>query len=366
LAEATPLEQVAVAIVAAIQSCDHPRSVLVLDEPTAILPSGEVHRLFKFIKELTSRGTGVLYVSHRLDEIFEIADRVTVLREGKRVATRPVEGMTKPRLVSLMLGQDLVLGNKRRETVSVETPVVLEAKGLRSRYLKGVDLALRQGEIVGLAGLPGSGREELPYALAGALSPSAIGKIRTPGSNGEWIDIEQAGDFGVTLVPANRATEGIISEMSIGENLSLMVLDRLGRRGRLNIASEKAAISQWLTRLDVRGPDFRHGVSTLSGGNQQKVLIGRCLAIEPKVLALCEPTAGVDIGARSAIFDFLLASARSGLSVLIASSDLDDLLATCDRVLVMRHGIVATELEGSSITARGIVHAMEGLDETLA
>jgi ABC-type sugar transport system ATPase subunit len=145
-----------------------------------------------------------------------------------------------------------------------------------------------------------------------------------------------------------------------------MMLDRLGRRGRLNIASEKAAISQWLTRLDVRGPDFRHRVSTLSGGNQQKVLIGRCLAIEPKVLALCEPTAGVDIGARSAIFDFLLAFARSGLSVLIASSDLDDLLATCDRVLVMRHGIVATELEGSSITARGIVHAMEGLDETSA
>ncbi|HVI19503.1 MAG TPA: ATP-binding cassette domain-containing protein, partial [Gaiellales bacterium] len=216
---------------------------------------------------------------------------------------------------------------------------------------------------LGIAGLAGDGVLELPYVIAGCAKHPATGRLRMPGRSDEWHDVADVHQLDIPLVPADRAGEAVVAEFSVGENLSLSILGRLGRRGRLGLREEREVIARWTERLGVvaAGPDAP--ISTLSGGNQQKVVVARCLVREPDVLVLCEPTAGVDIGTRIAIYDLVAQLSRDGLTVVVSSSDVGDLLAMCTRVAVLRHGTVAAELGGDGLTQHALVRAIEGEEQ---
>jgi ABC-type sugar transport system ATPase subunit len=363
LAEATPVERVVVAIVAALQGWDGGPGVLVLDEPTAVLPPHEVAQLFQMIGEVRRTGASVLYVSHRIDEIFQLADRVTVLRGGRVVVTEEVANLTPRGLASLMVGEDVDPEFRAEVPAPAGAPAVLEARNLRSRYLNGVSFTLRAGEVLGVAGLAGSGSDQLPYAVAGALGREASGQLRLPGRGAEWLDIASSGLTGLALVPADRAREGVIAEFGVAENLTLPILDRLRTGIAHDRSRETALVRDWVQRLQIRTAGYDTPISTLSGGNQQKVVMARCLALEPSVLLLCEPTAGVDIATRIALYELIARQAARGLGVIVSSTDSGDLLAMCTRILVLRDGVVARELDGSQVTQASLHHAIEGTDE---
>jgi ribose transport system ATP-binding protein len=362
LAEATPVERVVVAIVAAVQGWEGGPGVLVLDEPTAVLPPHEVEQLFELIGEVRRSGASVLYVSHRLDEIFRLADRVTIFRGGRKIGTEDVADLTPRKLATLMVGEDVDPDFRAEIQVPADAPLALEAKDVRSRYLNGVDFDLRKGEVLGIAGLPGSGSEELPYAISGALGHEALGAVRLDGA-GEWIELGHAGLLGIPLVPADRAREAVFAEMTVGENLTLPILDRLRQGPMLSRSREANLLDGWFDGLQIRAAGHDAPISTLSGGNQQKVVMARCLAVEPSVLLLCEPTAGVDIATRIALFKLIAAQAERGLGVVVSSSDVGDLLAMCTRVLVLRDGVVVNELPGEAMTETTLHHAIEGVED---
>jgi ribose transport system ATP-binding protein len=360
LAAATPVERTVVAIAAALQGWHGGHGVLVLDEPTAVLPHDEVERLFAMVREVRSAGTSVLYVSHRLDEIFALADRVTILRGGRVIATHAVADIDAGRLASEMVGEEVDPAYRAPVAARPDAPVVLEARDIRGRWLRGVDLDVHRGEILGIAGLAGAGVLELPYVIAGCAPHAVGGRLRLPARSPEWRDAAGARDLDIPLVPADRGREGIVAEFGVGENLSLSVLGRLGGRGRLDKGAEAAVVERWMQRLGVVAAGPGAPISTLSGGNQQKVVLARCLVRDPELIVLCEPTAGVDIGTRVAIYELVAELSRSGLTVVLSSSDAGDVLAMCTRVVVLREGRVAAELDGDGLTEHALVSAMEG------
>lgn len=357
----TPVERTVVAIAAALQGWDSSNGVLVLDEPTAVLPPFEVERLYQIVKRVRAQGAGVLYVSHRLDEIFNLADRVTILRGGCRVDTRDVAGLSKQELVELMLGPAAESTYRVPATAASSQDKALEVRNLSGLYVADVTFEVARGEVVGIAGLPADGRDELPRLLTDRRR-IAGGQLRLPSSGDDWTAVSKHQGDDLVLLPPDRGREGIIGPMSVAENLSLSVLGRFGSALRLHRGDEQHFVEDWIAALDIRTAGPNAPITSLSGGNQQKVLFGRSLGRRPQVLIMCEPTAGVDIGARLAIYDLIAVQATKGLSVIVTSSDIDDLLATCTRVLVLREGVVATELSGDELTEQQLVHAMEGIE----
>jgi ABC-type sugar transport system ATPase subunit len=362
LLAATPVQRTVVAIAAALQGWAG-GGVLVLDEPTAVLPYDEVERLFEVVAEVRRQGTSVLYVSHRMDEIFALADRVTVLRGGCRVGTYDVGTLDPRGLASRMVGDDIDPDFRASVVDQVDQPVTIEARGLHGTWLRGVDLEARAGEILGIAGLAGAGALELPYLLAGKSGNLARGEIRLPATSPDWYDVRRAAELDIPLVPADRQTEAVIAEFSVGENISLSALRTLGSRGRLSAKDETTLVESWSQRLGVVSAGPSAPISTLSGGNQQKVILARCLAVDPRVLVLCEPTAGVDIGTRVSIYQIIADLAAHGLTVVLASSDEGDLLALCTRILVLRDGVVAEELAVDGLTKNVLIRAIEGAEQ---
>jgi ABC-type sugar transport system ATPase subunit len=358
---ATPVERTVVAIAAALEGWEGGRGVLVLDEPTAVLPHTEVDKLLEIVREVRRSGTSVLYVSHRMNEIFDLADRVTVLRGGRLIGTRDVADLTPQTLATMMVGEDVDI-SVRPEPADGARGAQLEVRDLRAGVLRGVSFELQEGEVLGIAGLPGSGRETLPYAIAGAWRGSVSGTLRLPWQSDAWIDLGDDDAPRFPLVPANRTTEGVISAFTVKENLTLPLIDRLRGRAAISAGREAELVDAWIDRLGIRAAGFDAPITTLSGGNQQKVVMARCLALNSSVLALCEPTAGVDIGTRMQLYDLIAEQARAGLGVIVSSSDEGDLLGMCTRVLVLRRGVIATELTGDEITEPNLLHAMEGSD----
>jgi ABC-type sugar transport system ATPase subunit len=360
LAQATPVQRTIVAIVGALQGWHGGEGVLVLDEPTALLPHEEVERLFELVREVKRAGTSVLYVSHRLGELFEIADRVTVLRAGRVVTTKSMQGVNGRELASLMVGEDVDPDYRAPSASRPDAPAVLELRDVHGHRLRGLDLDVHKGEILGIAGLAGTGMNELPYVIAGCAPYPVTGRLRMPQRSDAWLDVADAAQLDVPIVPADRGRQGIVAEFAVRENLTLSILGRLGRRGKLGLREERAVVERWAERLGVvsAGPDAL--ISTLSGGNQQKVVVARCLAREPELLVLAEPTAGVDIGTRVAIYDLVARLAREGLTVVVSSTDLGDLMAMCTRVIVLRDGRVGAELGADGLTEHALVSAMEG------
>ena len=356
LGSATPVQRTVVAIAAALAGWEGGKGVLVLDEPTAVLPPGDVGRLLEIVQGVRDRGTSILYVSHRLDEVLRICDRVTVLRGGRAVASRPVQGLDTQALAELMVGEDVDASYRATLDDKRQAPVVLSARRVRGQFLNGVDIDLHEGEILGIAGLPGSGRNELPYALVGALR-GATGEIQMGGVSP--VPIRKSASFDIPIVPADRNREAVIGSFTVGENISVSVLSRLARRGWMRRNQEDRLVGEWIDTIEVKAAGPEALITTLSGGNQQKVMMARCLARDPRVIVLCEPTAGVDVGTRQAIYEFIAARARAGLSVVLSSSETGDLLALCTRVIVMCNGSIVRELRSEEISEQALLRAME-------
>jgi ribose transport system ATP-binding protein len=358
--DGTPVDRASIAIAGALEGLSPGEGVLVLDEPTASLPPAEVKRLFAIIRELVAAGTSVLYVSHRMDEIFEVADRVTVLREGRHVATRELSEL-RPRELSELLVGHAVDEQKPRTRAPGEGGVpALRVAGLRSTFVDDVSFEVGAGEILGFAGLLGSGREEIPYAVAGALTPPADGTFTVAGTEARRLDPRKAQSLGIAFVPADRAAEGSIADFSVAENITLPRLDPFTHGGVIEAGRERAEVGAWFERLDIQPRVPSRPFPQLSGGNQQKAVVARALRLEPSVLVLAEPTAGVDIGARQLIYQLVRDIADSGVGVLVSSSDVEDLISLCDRVIVLAEGRVVGELEAQQMTQANLLQGMEG------
>jgi len=412
LREARAVDRTAVAIARAVDPTAGDISFLFLDEPTAALPPVEVDRLFELIAEVKSHGTGIVYVSHRLDEVFRIGDRVSVLRDARHVGTFEVADLDKPALIELIVGEKVATTTDRHSITMAsvlatgrpdelgdddagadlppatdglaaatgtdgvatsstgtapatdgqataaparkEAAPRLSVRRLRSAQLRDVSFDLAAGEVLGVAGLAGSGRESLVYAVLGAqrsraesmaVAGTVVGKSLTP-RTGKLL--------GIVLAPGNRMAGSAVAMFSLRENITLPVLRWYRRMGLVSKRQEREVTTGWLGRLGVAGAEGPDGHSRmfpqLSGGNQQKVILAKAFNTKPAVVLLDEPTAGVDVGAREVSYEIIRRYAADGVSFIVSSSDVDDLLAIADRVLVMRNGSVAEEMRGREIT----------------
>ncbi|NUP66454.1 MAG: sugar ABC transporter ATP-binding protein [Nonomuraea sp.] len=335
--------------------------VVIMDEPTSSLEPREVETLFGVIRKLRDSGIAVMYVSHRLDELYQVCDQVTVLRDGRVAHTGPLDGLDRLKLISLMLGRDLNevrtqgLTRFSRGHGPLDGEPVVEARGLtRKHVLEGVDVSVRPGEVVGLGGLLGAGRTETAKAIVGAL-PLDGGQVLVAGLPLRGGSTTAAIRAGVSLLPEDRKAEGIIPTLSVRENIALAALPSLGRAGVVSDAKIDRVVEIFMRRLRIKAASPHQLVSELSGGNQQKVLLARWLAVRPKVLLLDEPTRGIDVGAKAEVQALIDELAGEGLGVLLISSDLEELVEGADRILVLREGAVAGELSGDEVTEEKIM-----------
>jgi ribose transport system ATP-binding protein len=351
-------ERTGVAIARALWDWEDAK-VLVVDEPTASLPRQEVGLLFEAIRRVQQRGLGVIYVSHRLDEVFELADCVTVLRDGRVVGHRRIGELDVDRLVALMVGAEKLGAHAEAGGQSLG-PVRLQARSICGVVADNVDIEVRGGEVLGLAGLTGSGREELLRLIFGVLPRH--GEVIVDGVSVPAESPSAAKAAGLALVPADRHAAGAITTMSVAENCTLTDLGRhSGRAARLRPGPERREVEHWIQELDVRPPSSDAIFATLSGGNQQKVVMAKWLRLEPAVLLLDEPTQGVDVGAKATIHVLARKAAEGGAAVVIASSDGEELCDVCDRILVFGDGRILTELDHLHSNAESLERAELGL-----
>ncbi len=330
---------------------------VIMDEPTSSLTDREVRQLFSIIEDLTAEGVGVVYISHRLEEIFEISDRITVLRDGHHIKTAPASELDAEELVRLMVGRPLNELFTRSESDPGET--ALEVRGLsRGGEFEGVNLTLRRGEILGLAGLVGAGRSELAQSIFG-IRRSDSGGIFVEGEEVRIHSPQTAMEQGIFYVPEERRSQGLILPFSIKNNITLSILDRISRLGFVP-RSERGIADKFMGELSIRGAEVSDPVSRLSGGNQQKVVVAKSLARGPNVLLLDEPTRGVDVGAKSEIYRLMDDLAKEGKAILLISSELEEVLSMADRVLVMREGRITGEFSRAEATQESVMTAATG------
>jgi ribose transport system ATP-binding protein len=355
------VERTMVAVARATSGWAPGPNLLVLDEVAAALPLSEVETLFAAMRRLRDQGAGQLYISHRLGEVFEIADRVTVLRDGRLIATRPISELDHDELVRLIIGRTL-------DSVYVESPparddVVMSVHDLSAERIDRVSFTLHAGEMLGVTGLAGSGVDHLPEALVGATQKTS-GRVLMDDGPVEPLTVARAKERGMVLVPANRAVKGCIPTQSVRWNLTLPRLGPLRRWFGLSHSAEVRETARWIERVDVRPPDQELTMAQLSGGNQQKVVIAKWLRTGPRVLVLHEPTHGVDIGARAAIWELLADIQRERGAVVICSTEIEDLAHVCDRVLVMDGGRVIEQLRDDALTEERIAAAILSTSST--
>ncbi|HVW18474.1 MAG TPA: sugar ABC transporter ATP-binding protein [Solirubrobacteraceae bacterium] len=332
--------------------------VVIMDEPTAALSGPDTARLHEIVRSLAAQGKTVLLISHFLREVLDLADTVTILRDGRFVRTASTDSETEDSLIEGMLGRPLASTFPPKRPPAADAPVVLRASGVRAPGVAGVDLVVRAGEIVGLAGLVGAGRSELGLALFGA-NPVHDGEITlndAPLRGGPRRRLQA----GLALIPESRKDQGLVLDRPVFENASLPRLRSLSRAGVVTRRHEQSETHAVLERCDVRARSFRAPVRALSGGNQQKVLFARVFLCQPSLVIADEPTRGVDVGAKRAIYDFLAELAEQGLGVLLISSELEELIGLAHRVVVMRAGQVAAELDGDAIDESAILAAAFG------
>ena len=349
------VQRALVAIVRALdQLSDSRTGLLVLDEPTAYLPKDNVDVLFEAIRRIASEGFGVIFVSHRLSEVLRLCDRVTVLRNGELVGTREVSLLREGDLIAMMVG--FSLEELHPEVRASEGGAFLSVRGLTSESLHGVSFDMRRGQIVGLTGLLGMGHDDVPYLLFGAKS-AASGTVSIADRSYDLtrIDPQQAMRAGFALLPGNRLRDGGMATASASENLTLATLRRYFRRGFLRRRPVDESAADWMRRFDVTPMETDRPLLTFSGGNQQKILVAKWFATDPLVLLLHEPVHGVDVGAKRDIFRHISDAASRGTSVIIASVEQEDLASLCDRVLVFRDGLIASDLHGAELTPERIL-----------
>ena len=381
MSRARAVDRTAVAIARAIDPNGGEIRFLFLDEPTAALPPTEVDYLVELIERVRDRGIGVVYVTHRLDEVFRIGDRVSVLRDARLLGTWPISDINHDQLVSIIVGPSAAEGAQAGSAAGAQAgdpgdvataaspgpqprdrPTVVSVRGLRSELLRDLSFDLHEGEVVGVAGLAGSGREELAYALIGAV-PSTIDALEVHGHPVTApLTPRTAKQAGLMLAPGNRQLGSAISKFVIRENLTLPSMASYTKLLRVARNRERSVSRGWIHDLSIRSGERgeERSFAELSGGNQQKVIIAKWLSMRPAVLAFDEPTSGVDVGAREAIYAIIRRQAKEGMAVLLASSDFQDFAHVCSRVLVLWEGAVVAELTGDRVTEDAILATVMG------
>ncbi|WP_104816277.1 sugar ABC transporter ATP-binding protein [Kitasatospora sp. MMS16-BH015] len=347
--ELTPAQRQLVEILRALTG---EAKVIAFDEPTSSLSEQEVDALFALIRRLREEGKAVVYVSHRMAEIFQLADRIAVLRDGTLAGVLDAAATDEGEIVRMMVGRDLSAMFVRQDVATDR--VVLEVRGLETDAVHGIDLQVRAGEVVGLAGLIGAGRSELALALAGDL-PIHGGTVTLDGQPLKGGRPGAAIRAGLGLAPEERKAQALFLHRSIRDNTALVVLERLRRWRFVNRTAEKELAQEYVDRLRVRTPSIEHEVRKLSGGNQQKVVLARWLARKPKVLILDEPTRGIDVGAKAEIYQIIADLAKQGVALLVISSELPEVIGLSDRVLVMQNGRITGELGRAEATEEAIL-----------
>jgi rhamnose transport system ATP-binding protein len=333
--------------------------IVIMDEPTAALSAKEINELFELIAFLKGEGKAILFISHKFDEIYRIADRFTVFRDGEMVGEGLLAGTGQNEIVRMMVGRAVDhIFPQRRPTIG---PALLKVEGLsHPTEFDGISFELRQGEILGFYGLVGAGRSEVMQAIAGMSKPGS-GDILLAGRRIAPRSAADAIEAGIVYVPEERGRQGVVIGMPIFKNVSLPSLHRTSRSGVLRLAEEFRLARTYAERLDLRASSLSQDVGTLSGGNQQKVVIAKWLATEPKVIILDEPTKGIDIGSKAAVHGFMAELVEQGLSVIMVSSELPEILGMSDRVIVMREGRIARTFDNQGLDADMLVRAAAGI-----
>jgi len=354
-----PLNRLSVAerqLVAIAKALNRESQILVLDEPSAVLGSADLENLFRVIRTLRARGVGIVYISHRLEEVFEIADRALVMRDGQTIGSWPIKDLTMGALIHAMTGRDL---DMQRKPHAIPTGAVrLEVKNLRrDSAFSNVTFRVKAGEIVGIAGLVGSGRTEVLRALYGADPPTG-GEMRVDEKQVRPRSPQQAMSLGIGLVPEDRKLQGLLMCRDIKENISIASLERLNRLGILNIRQENQTVQNLVGRLRVACYGSEQIMNTLSGGNQQKVSVAKWLARHARILLFDEPTRGIDVGAKEEVYTLLNELAAEGVAILVVSSELKELFALASTILVMRKGQLVGEFSGESLREDLVSKAM--------
>lgn len=335
--------------------------VLVMDEPTAALSGVEVERLFAVARSLRDKGTGILFISHRFDEVFSLCDRITVMRDGAYIATHDSTGITVDGLVREMVGRDIATLFPKLETTIGEP--VLSVRGLTRRGIFGdISFDVRAGEIVALAGLVGAGRTEVARAIFG-IDRYDSGTVTVAGKPLAPHSPRAAIAAGMGFVPEDRRKQGLVMDLSVARNATLTLRHQLARFGLISAREERARAAEWTKRLQVKTASFDLPVSTLSGGNQQKVVIAKWLATNPSVLIVDEPTRGIDIGTKSEVHRLISELAAQGIAVLMISSELPEVLGMADTVLVVHEGQLSAQLTRAEATAEAVMHAASASPE---
>jgi rhamnose transport system ATP-binding protein len=333
--------------------------VLIFDEPTASLSEEDTQNLFRVIRELRASGVGMIYISHRLEELPVIADRVTVLRDGRTIETHDMAEISSEQLIRLMVGRELSAVFPKREVEHGEVIFELKNFGSRSAGIHAVDLALRAGEIVGVAGLVGAGRTELAKTIFGLEAPDS-GEILLRGKPIKIGHPSEAIDRGIAYLPEDRRRHGVVLDFPISANITLASLKQLSGPAGLNFSRERQIAAEYTRRLGVKTPAIFNAVSTLSGGNQQKVALSRWLMTKPSVLILDEPTQGIDVGAKAEIHELMMELAERGVAILMISSDLPEVLGMSDRIAVMHGGTIAKVFDRAGATQDEILSVALG------
>ncbi len=328
--------------------------ILVLDEPTASLTDREVARLFRVIGSLRSEGAGIIYISHRLDEVTVIANRVTVLRDGQTIATRDLRDVDRAELVRLMVGRDIDAIFPKRHVPIGKIALQVNGLGCRAAGIRNITFEVRRGEILGIAGLVGSGRTQLAETLFG-LTPADDGAIVLHDDAMRTESPAEAIRMKLGYLPEDRRQHGVVMEMPVAANISLANLEAVSRNGLIDHARERGLAWSYVERLRIKTPSIYTEVGSLSGGNQQKVAVARWLAINPEVLILDEPTQGVDIGSKSEIHQIMVELAEQGMAIVMISSELPEILGMSDRVAVMHGGTIAGILSRTEATQEKIL-----------
>ncbi|MHA6729772.1 sugar ABC transporter ATP-binding protein [Devosia sp. A369] len=336
--------------------------VLIMDEPTAVLSVGETETLFEQIRRLTARGVAVIFISHKLDEIMDLAQRVTVLRDGQLIATIGTEALTPDSIAQMMVGRELSNLYPPKHEPDVDAPVVLSVRGLQAPGVKEMSFDLRKGEILGFAGLIGSGRTAVAEAIVG-LTAKTAGAVEVDGLPVDFTDVAKSVDAGLAYMTKDRKGRGLLLNVGLQPNLTLLTLKKHLKHGFLDGKSEQRALERATRRFDIRARDASVRVGQLSGGNQQKLMLGKTMEADPDIIIMDEPTRGIDVGTKQQIYHIIAALAAEGKSIILISSEMQEVIGLSHRVLVMRNGRLAGKLEGAEIVEAEIMRYAAGIKQ---
>ncbi len=336
--------------------------LLIMDEPTAVLTEAETELFFKQVVRLKERGVAIVFVSHKLIEVKEIADRVTILRDGQWIATKPIEEMSLDAMAQMMVGRELSDLYPPMVEADVDAPKILEVKGLTTAKVRDISFDLRKGEVLGFSGLVGSGRSDVFEAICG-LQPIESGTVVYDGQEMRFANVAQARDAGVAYLTKDRKEKGLLLDKTMRPNMTLLALPNFVKNFMVDSKAEDEALARGIRRFDIRARDPNVRAGDMSGGNQQKLLLAKIMEINPRVVIVDEPTRGIDVGTKQQIYHFIAALAAEGMSIVVISSEMPEIIGICHRVFVMREGRIMGALTGDDINENEIVRYAAGLKE---